>query len=125
MKRMNDRIENAVLELGCQEVETLLKIRTKDGLVYTYEVDHRYREDADDHSESDQEYIMRVQTAAVQDLLDFSALLEGNKTILLIEEMVLLSPDDIGRCWIELGAIYENRQPRPTIDDHYEKLELV
>lgn len=125
MKRMDDRIESAVLELGCQEVDTLLKIRTKDGMTYTYETNHRYREDPEDHSESDREYIQRVQTEAVEDLLRLNELIEGNKTILLVEEMVLLNPDDIGRAWIELGAIYEERQPRPSVDDHYGKVELV
>lgn len=125
MKRMDDRIESAVLELGCQEVETLLKVRTRDGMVYTYERIHHYREDQKDQLESDAEYIQRVQTEATEDLLKFSELIEGNKTILLIEEMVLLNPDDIGRAWIELGAIYEKRQLRPSIDDHYEKIELV
>ena len=113
MQRMKERIENAILNLKCKEVQTLLKIRTNDGIIYTYETTHRYRNSI----ETDEEYVMRVNSECIEELLNFEELIARGTPLLLLEELVLMSTQDIGRTWVELGAIYMEKQTPPSIED--------
>lgn len=99
---MRDRLERLLQEeVGIHRVDTIVKCKTRDGLLYTLGITENHRKDAP----KEVSFAEWVESNAIKDLLQYTEALEQSEHgfITSMHELVTIRKTEIARIWVELG----------------------
>lgn len=105
---MTDKLEELMQTNEIDQIDIRTKCRTKDGMIYTLNIDECRKQDAPEEV-GFPEY---VNSTALESVLDFTNLIEGTGLIFSAIDLVSIRKDEISRVWAELGNIYVDDAPQ-------------
>lgn len=101
---MKDKLERLQQIDGTYRVDTIIKCRTREGMLYTLGITENHQEDAP----KDIPFAEWVESNAIKDLLQYSEALQQGDCgfITSMHELVTIRKTEIVKLWVELGECY-------------------